>query len=139
VVLEVVGWGLVVPRVQLLLDKVQCVLSVDVSVALMCILVVSSAAVGVGGIAVGLDLGAAWAGEASWARGKSLGVAGSDVVRSTGAETWRAHHNGSLDHVESRGVDWSGGVGESDVGITSSAESIVDDLTTLERVRRYIK
>lgn len=136
--------------VELGADEGEGVLAVDAAVALVGVLGVAGAAVGVGGVAVVADLGAGGAGEAGGAGGKlvrmlvrvrggkggtyALGCAGSDVVGETGAVAGGSHEDGGLDHVEGRGVDWDGGVAEADVGIASSAESVIHDLTTLGSV-----
>lgn len=143
-----IGVGIRAVRVELAFDEVKGLLTIDGSVGLMMVCIVTGAAIRILSIAVVLHLGAGCAGItartssklivlATWhchARGLStytLGSAGADIVRQAGNIAGVAHEDDRLDLVESTSRDGRGRGGDAGARIRTAADSVVHDLAAL--------
>lgn len=64
----------------------------------------------------------------------SAGGTGADVVAEAGNVAWVSHEDGGLDLRNGCCCEWDSSAGDALVGVSTAAESVVEDLTTLHNI-----
>jgi len=113
---------------KLAVHKAQSLVSVLGTVTVVGRRIAAVAAVRIRSITVGLDLAVVRAASlASWTGREPTSLASTNVVRCSNLKAWVSHKDGRFDVVGSDAT----GTGQSLLGISIAAQSIVEDLTSL--------